>query len=79
MLKAAKFVFITLTFWYFPLLVASKDIRFWSTMCLHSNVPDVSPHPVLRSGQSCPLDWPAPSPTTVAAQVSYRALRPGDE
>lgn len=43
------------------------------------HVPDVSPHLVLRSGQPCPLDWLAPSPTTVAAQVSCRALRPKDE
>lgn len=43
------------------------------------NGPDVLPHPILRSGQPCPLDWLAPSPTTVAAQVSCRALRPVDE
>ncbi len=48
-------------------------------MCSHGNVPDVSPHPALRSGQPCLLDWLAPSPTTVAARVSCKALRPGDE
>ena len=67
-------------------LKISRNIHFvciFSSM-LHlspsvNNVPDVLPHPTLRSGQPCPLDWPAPSPTTVAARVSCRALRPVDE
>lgn len=72
-----------LTFCYFFYVlhdVVEYFIISWhSTMCSHTNVLDVSPHPILRSGQPCPLDWLAPSPTTVAALVSCRASRPKDE
>lgn len=42
-------------------------------------VSTVSPPPGPNSGPSCPWDWPVPSPTTAAAQVSCRVSKPADE